>query len=475
MKLDWRFHEYNEFEYTRPPSVWIAVAITVLVCVAGFVLTVLTWEKGQPVVSAPFLIRALLAPLAVSGFACGLLYADHEDTTEDVDIWNFLRARGRVRWQAWSQGCVAILESVTFTPEKDLAERMLGLEGSEPRNEGKMLPLRADTQTDALERGEGVVLSGERLEGVLEKIVMPFVPYMERFAAGHTFSIILQSEDETAIDALRALVRKLNVPGAGRIEIERAEAPLDMGLVHRWLNDVKMPDFCLALACQLHQDGQEARYSEATVGMLLAPEHVISQYGDKLKVQAYLFQPVSAAADSVTPALRGMLKAQRLPPEYVQHVWLGGLPKQARHAAKAAAGGAGLAAAVHDVDLAIGVAGPASALLAQALAAEMVQHGQGTQLVATSGGAGILLNLAGTQAVPVPAEPTFELRSLRPVRIVGFACMGALLGFTLYLTKAPGGVYVLVPGFVGVATLVDALCAQGRYNWAENVFYGRDS
>lgn len=473
MKLDWRFHERQQREYGKPPSAWIAVAITLVVLAIGFALTVLTWGKGQPVISFPFFIRALMVPLFVSGLLCVYVYAGHEDWTATVNVWNFLCARSRVRWQAWSQGCVAILESVTYTPEKDLAERMLGLEGSEPRNEGKMLPLPADPEEDARDSSEDVVLSGARFEAVLEDLVMPFVPFMMRFAARHSFNILLQSEDEEGVNALRTLMRKLDMPNADQIGIERPGEPLDAGLVHRWLNDGKMPDFCLVLACQLHQDGQDARYSEAAVGMLLVREHVIGQYPGELRPRAYVFQPVSAAADSVTNALKGMLKAQRIPPEHVMRLWLSALPRQGRHAAVAAATAAGLKAAAHDVDLAIGVPGPAGPLLAHALAAEMVQHGQGTQLVATSGGAGILLDLIGTQAVSVPAEPEFEPRYLRSFRILAAVCICGLLGCFLYVTKAPAGMYGVVPGLFVLTMVMEALRAQDRYDEVEAEFFGR--
>lgn len=471
MKLDWRFHERKELEHDKPPSVWIAVAITVLVCVAGFVLTVLTWEKGQPVVSMPFFTRALLAPLAMSGFLCALVYVGHEDSTDYVNTWNYLCRRSRVRWQAWSQGCVAILESIALTPEKDLAERMLGLEGSEPRNEGKMLPLYAAGETDAPEADTAVVQSGGRLESILEKLVTPFVPYMVRAADRHTFSIVLQSDDEADIDTLRTLLRRLDVPNADRIGIERPARPFDAGLVHRWLNDEeKMPDFCLVLACQLHKDGAQAKFSEAATGVLFVPEHVIGQFRGELRAHAYLFQPVSAATDSVANALRGMFTAQRTPPESVQHLWLSSLPRQARHAAVAAASGAGLSAAAHDVELAIGVAGPANALLAQALAAEMVQHGQGAQLVATSGGAGIVLNLVGMHLTPVPAKPVFTVRYLRPVRMLAAGCLSSLIGFVLDITNAPGGLFVLVPAVFLFIVLFDAFASRDEYDEIEDDF-----
>ncbi len=479
MKLDWRFHERKELEYDKPPSVWIAVVIIIVTCVAGAVLTVLTWEKGQPVISVPFFNRAVLAPLALSGCLCSLLYTRHENSTDVVYVLNYLGRQERVRWQAWSQSCIAMLESVTLTPEKDLAERMLGLEGSEPRNEGKLLRLHANEDSDGeadVPDGSAVVLTGVRLEAVLEKLITPFVPHIARAAVRHAFSILLQSDDEEDIVTLRTVLRRLDIPDADRIGIERATQPFDAGLVHRWLNDEeKMPDFCLVLACQLHHEGTQARFSEVAVGVLFASEYVGNQFKGNLKAQAYFYQPISAASDSVAIALPDMFKAQRMPPESVQHLWLSALPRQARHAAVAAASGAGLTSATHDVELAIGVAGPANALLAQALAAEMVQHGQGTQLVATSGGAGIVFNLIGPQRPPAPAEPAIELRYLGPFRMLGAACFCGLMGCFMDFGKAPGVWYLAIPFLYALIMISGALGVKGQYEEMKRTIYGRSS
>ncbi|MBW9108140.1 hypothetical protein JNB89_30835, partial [Paraburkholderia phenoliruptrix] len=113
-------------------------------------------------------------------------------------------------------------------------------------------------------------------------------------------------------------------------------------------------EFCLVLACQLHKRDQEPRYSEAAVGVLFVREGIISQYKGELRAKAYVFQPVSSAADSVADALRGMINAQQISPDRLRHLWLTSMPRQGVHAAVAAASDAGLKVAVHNIDQAIG-------------------------------------------------------------------------------------------------------------------------
>jgi hypothetical protein len=234
-----------------------------------------------------------------------------------------------------------------------------------------------------------------------------------------------------------------------------------------------MPDFCLVLACQLHQAGQTPVYSEAAVGMLLASPGVPGRYRGELRPQAYVFQPVSSATDSVADALRDMVDAQQAPPERIGHLWLTSLPRQGNHATVAAASACGLKVAAHDVDMAIGLPGPANAWLAQALAAEMVQHGQGTQIVATPRGAGVLLNMTGTHGVPVPDVRDSRPRYLGTFAVIGHASFCILLGLLAYTLQAPDDVYRILVVLLMVLIFIEVFVGWRRYRDIEDAFEGR--
>jgi len=77
-----------------------------------------------------------------------------------------------------------------------------------------------------------------------------------------------------------------------------------------------------------------------------------------------------------------------------------------------------------DLDEALGVPGPASPLLLQALAAQTVQFGQGPQLVAMPDADGLRLNLVGNGYAEIAAAKTPETE-LWPVSYV--AVFGSLL------------------------------------------------
>jgi hypothetical protein len=291
MSMTWTLPNIAEHEYGKPPSIWWCVIAFVVIQIAGIVITVLTWEQGKPVMSGTFFVRALLLPLLVLGAVCALIYIGYEEWIERVDWWNFLCRSARADWRQWAQAHVAIVGSTALTPEPELAERLLGLEGSAPMNPGKFmaLPVTADPA------------GASRIGLILEQLVTPFAM--------------------------------------------RRPAPS--------------------------------------------------------RRRAWIFPPA------------------------------------------------------HDVDHAIGKPGPVNALLLQALAAQMVEHGQGAQLVASPGGQGVMLNLVGTQHAPVPHVDAGYFRMLSLSATIGVACCLVLIMFLLEAAGASSG------GFWGcIAVLVLMLPLQ---------------
>lgn len=423
--MKWIEPKISEFEYGKPPAVWVSVLVFVGFFILCFILTVLDWKQGKPVISTEFFVRILLVPALAGGLISSLIYVRHEDWIERVDLWNNLCHRAYANWRWWAQERVAIIGSVTLTPVKDLGVRMLGLEGGPPANAGKTLAL-------ATEKKEG---SMSRVQQVLEQLVTPFAPYMTNFVGRRTFSIILQSDREEDVNDLRSLLRKLAPRDFHFIKISRTPQPLDMGLVNGWLSGTTMTDYCFVLAYQLHTAGIEPAYSEAAVSLLFASRAVISNSKGKLSPEAWVFRPAAATMDRIFDTLKTVLTAQQTPVERIKHLWLTHVPGQGKHATLTAVKDVDLNIGAHDVDKAIGLPGPVNAMLVQALAARIVQHGQGTQLVATPHKAGAALNLVGTSIAPID-----DVEARVPLMIsISFTCMAACLaGLVMLMCKDAG-------------------------------------
>ncbi|MEK6347715.1 MAG: hypothetical protein V4764_09565 [Burkholderia sp.] len=406
----------------NPPPFWIALAIYVVVQAAGAAITVLTWGP-HPVASSDFFVRLLVLPIALTAALCGIVYSGYAQEANDTDWWNYLCRETHARWRRWAQERVVIVASTSLSPEVELGERMLGLEGSPPANPGKRLPLAG------LEQGAGEA----RLERVLAALLAPLSAAINGIAHTRTMHVCLQSAAQRDLLELKQLWRRLRLPDLVTFSWVSLEVPVS--LTDRWLGDDRpSSEFLLTLACQLHTTEQAPAWSEAAVALLTTSSEVMAAYRGTRKPQAYLFRPIVASPDRVMDAIAALLRARQTARERIKHCWASGLTGAFRHATISAIEDNGLDLSRHDLDEAVGEPGPVSRLLLVALAAQMVQHGQGVQLIATRVPRGVQLSLIGTQREPVePVEPDYYRQLSTPVTVgvMGVVCLMAFGADTL--------------------------------------------
>jgi hypothetical protein len=400
-------------------------------------ITVFNWEQGKPVMSEPFFVRAFLLPLLISGGVCAVIYSGYEDWIGRVDWWNFLCRAERAAWRQWAQAHVVIVDSIAMTPEPELGERLLGLEGSVPINPGKILPL---PQT---ERSAGV----SRLAVVLEQLMSRFSASLVHLdASGHAIDVILQSADKADLTELRAVWKKMNLPDLVQFGWMPFGAP--QANVETWVDKECTSSFRLLLACQLHAEGVEPAWSEAAVAMLLTSPRVAASVKGTVPLQARLFRPIVMPSDSVLDGLETLLASEQTPRRRIRHAWMSDLPSQGRHATLGAIKDVRLELPVHDVDRAIGKPGPVSALLLQTLAAQMVAHGQGAQLIASPNAQKVRLNLVGTELVPVPRVDAGYARLLSlSVTVGGSCCLITIMIALNTINASQGWFWACIGGF----------------------------
>jgi hypothetical protein len=446
MSRTWVIPDVAEYEYGKPPSIWWCVIAFIVIQIAGVIMTVLTWEQGKPVMSGTFFMRMLLLPLLAWGGICAVIYTRYEDWIEQVDWWNFLCRRERADWRRWAQDHVAIVASVALTPEPELAERLLGLEGSAPMNPGKIMALPE----------KEMPAGTPRIGRVLEQLVRPLAGSISRFARDRSCDVVLQSDDAQDLNELRAVWRNLNLPGL----VDFGWLPFDaeQTTVEHWFARRSHADFRLVLACQLHSAQAEPACSEIAVALLLTSSRVVAELKGKLRPQARLFRPISKPSDSIEDALDALLAAEQTPRARIRHAWFSNLPRQSRHASISAIKEAGLDLSTHDVDHALGKPGPVNALLLQTLAAHMVEHGQGAQLVASPHAQGVTLNVVGAQPAPLPDVEAGYFRMLSLSVTLGVTCCITLIMFMLEVQGAwfwgcIAGIVLLLPLQVGGSIL----------------------
>ncbi|WP_250435429.1 hypothetical protein [Caballeronia sp. ATUFL_F2_KS9A] len=419
MSMDWRIPSIPEFKHWKYPSPWIPAVALIVVVIAGFILTILNWKQGEAILSGTFFLFALVVPLLLWGAFCALLYQSYEDWNTRVDWWNYLCKDHFADWRDWARWDLALLDTVTLTPEVQLAERMAALDGTPPANGGKS-PKLAQRDFAAL----------------LTQLVEPLMPHLARFAGKSTIHIALQTSHETHVAQLRGVLQALEVPNLEHIAVSRVEANECSALLDTWMTNQtarydydhdrrkRTPDLCLLLACQLQEEGA-APCTEAAVALLFASWNLLRE--KKLKPKARLFRSMPTTTDDIPDAIKTLVTAEPTPVKRLKHMWISGLSKPDGHVMRAAVKDSEPELTLLDLDHAIGLPGPASPLLMQALAAELMQYGQGPQVVVTPAAEGVRLNLIGKDYAPIARAVEPNLSLIQMSTSYGFVCLTVLL------------------------------------------------
>ncbi|MFM0323285.1 hypothetical protein [Caballeronia glebae] len=447
MNLTWRAPIIPEQEAAKAPSVWVYVLLYVLVELIAVVVTVWLWPKGQSTMSADFLLEILVAPSLLWLALCCMYYnRTFEDWQHKTQWWNLLCRSRFADWQHWTRSHLVLLDSTVLTPENDLAERMLGLAPSEPANPDKALQLAEF----------GNSRSRSRQEQVIEALVMPLTDSIRRVAKEGKFDIVLHAVRREEKLFLERSWRKLELPSASNI----AWLPFDdeLPLNDAWFSGQPLPDYRLVIAFQLHQGEDAPAFSEAAVAMLFTRPAVLAR-SKSLKARACIMRPIFAEPDTAGAAMASLLRAEQAPQKKIRNLWFSRLNSLAKNSTVAAARDAELDVREQDLDRAIGQPGPITGWLIQALAAEMVQHGQGAQLVATPQRGGVALNLVSVAPPPVQYPKDEDVPLLSVVWALG---MLFLSGFVLCLRKiAPSVMSVDFTIWLCIGFMVLILCQAG--------------
>jgi hypothetical protein len=413
---DWELQLPPKWSEGEPPPLWLYALLYVVIELIGIAFTVFNWPKGQPTMTGAFWANILLVPALFWVGVSGLLYWGYEGTRSDALQLNHMRCECEAHWYRWAHAHLVLIDSVTLTPEGELAERMLGLEGTAPQNPDKMLTL------PNAESGSGQ----SRLEQVLAQLLHPLAGALTQCLAIGKFDIVLQTGSETHAAELQRTWRKLGLTGNPKVTWLPTDA--DSPMAGQWFDD-DLPDFRLVLSCQLHDGTDTPSWSETAAALLLATSAKVAKERAwlvprfKLKPQAYLFRPVSAESDALAKALETLLHAGQVPNGKIRHAWFSRLDKLLKHAVITAIRDTGLSVGVHDVDRAVGKPGPANRWLLPALAAQMVRHGQGAQLIAIPHQSGVALSVVAAQPAPPVRVPDFNVPLVSVGWVIGLSAL----------------------------------------------------
>lgn len=435
MSFQWNPRFSSEWPKVPEPPVWFFLLVFVVVECAALA-TVDPWHSKGPIGVENVVRYLVVVPfLCWLAFSCLLYKFGYDIPATQAAVHNAERWHEITSWQHASRRGVAVLDSVILTPEPDLAQRMLGLEGTAPENPGRVMVL-----------GDIGTSDGLRLHALLVALLTPLAARLTPAVnEDPLFDIVVQCDDEEAGREVEAVWSKLELPG--QPVVRWMDNSRDAGLADRWFEDQaprywyereREPRYRLLLAWHLHREDQEVTparpesESEAAVALLLGSPELMYEKPE-LKRQAWLVRQTTGEADQADRLLGLLLKTEQVQVGTIRHFWYSRLKGLAQHATVGAVRESALKVEQHALDPAIGPQAPVARWLLQALAAKMAQFGQGAQLVALPHEQGVSFNVVAKERAPVdvPWKEQYDYDTMLIPELVGLlsawgACM---LGF----------------------------------------------
>ncbi|MBC8721226.1 hypothetical protein F6X37_06325 [Paraburkholderia sp. 31.1] len=400
MSFRWNPQFPSERATYKPLPLWfylllylIVEGVALALVVPGLPRGAIPWDRVlHYAVALPFFCWLALS--------CTVYWFSYDIPATQAAEHNSARWHQMTGWQRQSRSGVAVLDSVILTPEPDLAERMLALEGTPPENPGKVMALASIEAAD----------DGSRLNSLLDALLAPLAAKLVQAAKGGSFEIVVQCDHEVLSNEVLAAWARLALPG--KPVVRWLDNRRDVGFADTWFESKASywpyhsqdttPKYRLMLAWHLNRSGPDIKHtdSEAAVALLLGSPALMHEKPD-LKHQAWLLRQITGEADKVDSLLASLLKAGQVPSERIRHFWHSGLKGLAQHATLGAVRESGLKVEAHALDPAIGPQAPVVRWVIQALAAKMAHFGQGPQVIALPHEQGVALNLVAKDPAPV--------------------------------------------------------------------------
>jgi hypothetical protein len=377
----------------NPPNVIVWLVLLLVFMVAGVTITLLTWPKGESTNTVEFWLRLLGVPPLAWTIALGfrLLYRDQEDDRLDAEEEVLRENREQALEFASEPLAVTALAYLSAAGNKDVATDIVKLKSVVEAQDS--LDGQAAIRHSALE-----LISSDtnpcRYRVAFKRLIASIKQAVEALPLDVPFGVRLQlpaGEDQETLQQTwqtcwdEAITRPaysvLVTPEQGAMALDE------------WLDEQggqTLEKFLLFVAVQLH-DAPPPNSGEAAVALLIGWPPLASRR--RIECIGSLHRPVQAADTDINVPLSTALEWGRTEHDAVNDLWQTGLDKSDKAAVLNSSSTLELGmskaedlSGLHDLDIALGRTGCASAWLALALSLEHAVQTRRPQLVAWRNG-----------------------------------------------------------------------------------------
>ncbi|GAB7534818.1 hypothetical protein [Burkholderia sp. 3C] len=361
----------------KPPRAIVWLGVFVVVMLAGVVIALLTWPKGEPTQTAWFWVRLLAFPALAWCTLFGLRLHYHDDEIQRLQAQREVLVEDRERALLFASEPLAVLGHAYLTePGSE------NLAGSIANRELALSAQTSATGTDAIRHTALAFTDDAENPGRYRAC---FTALIERIAGSVSavpgkvpLRVCLQLPADVDQQALLGVWQSCWTAKHLRpVMAKLLPAATGVMALDEWLDIRGGPSLekaTLFVSVQLYDAPQQSS-AEAAVGVLLAWAPLAERCA--LNAQAFLHRPVEAGASGLDAAISSALLWGKATAAEVGDLWQAGLFSTDKSALLQAASDTKLAvsqtsafAGLHDVDLAIGNPGVCAGWLAIALGIE---------------------------------------------------------------------------------------------------------
>lgn len=368
--MKWRVPNIPEKALPKNFSIWVYLLVFVLSAIFFEFIVLLINENS--VLSNLLLggFYLVIVPLFFSLSITGFIYSYYHSQLIEALFFNLNIKNKLARWQIWARKSIGLVDYCYLTEIDNLALKVMGLEGSQPMNPDKVMPISVIHE-----------MSSSPLFYVFEKIIMPMKAKINSLSKIKVLLNMTQSS-EAAVMILANYCRSNHI-NINESDIVLSDCIPSPEIIHEWI-DTKYDESILMINL-VYDVKNQLSFSEYCCALLFSNVKKALNLS-KLRV----FRPLKTELTDLSDDIGYLIKAEQVEKKRVNQLWTTSLSSSALNILKETffdINGEIIIAPnkVYPLDLNLGKLSESHAWLALALAADGVNQGQKGQMIASQG------------------------------------------------------------------------------------------